>query len=227
MRAKLFLLLLLFCCGTFFFPSTAPSLDYPTREVEWIIQFAPGSASDQFSRVVCKFAEKHVGKPLIVVNKPGGGGMLGYSILAAAKPDGYTIGHLGNRTIMGPYLTKGATFTKDSFRPIGRYAYLDHVLFVKKGGPYDLPLKELEKKAKEGTKKITIGSTPQWGGPDVIRAIFEDLAGIQFNPISFPGGGAESVPALLGGHVDLLISNPGDFYALYKGGKFNLISLAG
>ena len=225
MRTKI-ILILLFVFAIFLIPKDGPTLDYPTREIEWIVYLGAGSNTDQLSRVVTKFAEKQVGKPIVVVNKPGGGGMLGYSLLAAAKPDGYTIGHLANRSIMGPYLVKGATFNKDSFRLIGRYAGLDHGLFVRKGGPYDLPLKELVKKAKEMPKKITIGGTPQWGGPDFARAIFEDEAGIEFNTISFPGGGGESVPALLGGHVDLLVSTSVDFLPLYRAGKFNVLALA-
>ncbi len=221
-----FILILLFLFAAFLIPKETPALDYPTREIEWIIAFAPGSNTDQLSRVAAKFAEKHVGKPIVPVNKPGGGGMLGYSLVAAAKPDGYTIGHLSNRTIFGPLLVKGPTFNKESFRLIGRYAYGPHALIARKGGPYDLPLKELVKKAKEMPKKITIGATPSWGAPDCIRVIFEQEAGIELNPISFPGGGGEFVPALLGGHVDLLVGGGGDFAALYKAGRFNLLAMA-
>ncbi len=225
MRTKI-ILILLFVFAICLIPKDGPTLDYPTREIEWIVYLGAGSNTDQHSRVVAKFGESYVGKPIVVVNKAGGGGMLGLSLLAAAKPDGYTIGHLSNRSIVGPYLVKGATFTKDSFRLIGRYAYGPQALFVRKGGPYDLPLKELVKKAKEMPKKITIGASPAWGTGDFIRVIFEQEAGIELNPISFPGGGGEFVPALLGGHLDLSIGGGGDFDALYKAGRLNLLAIA-
>jgi tripartite-type tricarboxylate transporter receptor subunit TctC len=89
---------------------------------------------------------------------PGGGGARGFAALAAAKPDGYTIGLLSQGVIARPYLLKGITFHyKKSFRVICQIDYSSEALFTKKGGPYDIPLKDFVKKAKEKPETIKVG----------------------------------------------------------------------
>jgi len=122
--------------GLSLIPGAAFSLDYPTREIEFIAPFAPGSSSDSFSRLAAKFGEKYAGKPIVVVNKTGGGGVLGYSSLAAAKPDGYTIGLLAQSVLVHQYLLKGVTYNyKKDFRVIAQVDYSAEAFFTKKGGP--------------------------------------------------------------------------------------------
>jgi len=197
------------------------ALDYPKREIEYIVAYAPGSTTDNLARVAVKFGEKYVGKPIVIVNKPGGG--RGWAALAAAKPDGYTIGGISNVIIAHAYLLKGVTYNLRSFRPITRIGYGLCGLFVKKGGPYDIPLKELIKKAKERPDTIRAGIGGTWAIADFVRGLFEDVADIKTLRIPFPGVG-EVIPALLGGHVDIEYGS--EWGPLYKAGKLNVLALA-
>jgi len=202
------------------------ALDYPTREIEFIAAFAPGSNTDNFARLAAKFGEKYVGKPIVVVNKPGGGGARGFTALATAKPDGYTIGLLSQSVIAHPYLLKGITFHyKKSFKMVAQIDYSAQGLCVKKGGQWDIPLQEFVKKAKEkpGTIKVGIGGT--WTAQDFVRAIFEEEAGIQLINVRFPGA-AETVPNLLGGHIDCFIGPASEWSHLYKGGKVTVLAVS-
>lgn len=132
----------------FLAPMSAIGSDYPTREIEFIAGYAPGSNTDNFARLAGKYGEKYVGKPIVVVNKPPAA--RGFAALAAAKPDGYTLGIISNSTIGQQYLLKGVTFHyRKSYRVICQIDYSAEGVFTKKGGPYDIPLKELVKKAKE------------------------------------------------------------------------------
>ncbi len=201
------------------------SLDYPTREIEFVCAFGAGSNGDIFSRLAAKFVEKHLGKPVLVVNKTGGSGVRGYTALATAKPDGYTIGLLSPSALSQPFLVKGVTFNRQSFRAIAQEDYSPVAIFTRKGGPWDVPLKELVRKAKEKPESIKVGVAATWGAHDFLRAIFEEESGAKFLRVPFPGA-AEAMPALLGGHVDIEIGAAGEWSGLYKGGKVNVLALA-
>ena len=81
---RLLLVAVSLVCGISLVTNEAFTLDYPTREIEFIAGFAPGSNTDLFARLAAKYGEKYVGKPIIVVNKPGGGGALGFEMLACS-----------------------------------------------------------------------------------------------------------------------------------------------
>jgi tripartite-type tricarboxylate transporter receptor subunit TctC len=217
-------LILAFLASTFPLPILA--LDYPTREIEFIAAFAPGSNTDHFARLAARFGEKHLGKPIVVVNKPGGGGARGFAALASAKPDGYTLGLLSQGVIGQPYLMKGVTINyRKNFRIICQIDYSAQGFYVKKGGPYDVSLPELIKKAKDkpGTIKVGIGGT--WTAQDFVRAIFEDETGVKLVRVPFPGA-AEAIPAILGGHIDAVIGPASEWTPLYKGSKVSVLGLS-
>ena len=206
-------------------PGTVFCADYPTREIELISGFGPGSSNDSTARMVAKFSEKYVGKPIVVVNKPGGGGTRGYSSLAAAKPDGYTLANVNTAVVFTPYLVKGVTYHyRKSFKFISQTSYMPIGLYVKKGGAFDIPLKELIKKAKEKPNTIKVGVGGTWVPEDMTRAVFEDQAGIQCIRVPFSGGGSESVPALLGGHTDINYGGSSHWAELYRAGKLNVLA---
>ena len=63
----------------------------PTKDIKVIVAYKAGSGTDTGARVLCKDAEKFVGKTLVIENKPGADGKIGWTELSKAKPDGYTI----------------------------------------------------------------------------------------------------------------------------------------
>jgi tripartite-type tricarboxylate transporter receptor subunit TctC len=198
--------------------------DYPTREIISIAAYGPGSVIDGAARFIAQYGEKYVGKPIIVDNKVGGGGVLGYTVIANAKPDGYTIGILANGIIGYPLLVKGATLHyKKSYEIICQIDSYGAALYVKKGGPYDIPLKEFVKRAKEKPDTITVGVTNPGTIQDTSRAIFEDQAGISLVRVPFPQAG-DLAPAVLGGHVDSGIGQ--DWVTLYRGGKLSVLAVS-
>jgi tripartite-type tricarboxylate transporter receptor subunit TctC len=207
-------------------PAVSVAADYPTREIEFVAAFAPGSNTDNFARLAAKFGEKYLGKPVVVVNKPGGGGARGFLSISSAKPDGYTIGLLSQAVIAQPYLLKGITFHyKKNFRLISQIDYSAQGLCVKKGGPWDIPLKEFIKKAKEKPDTIKVGIGGTWTAQDFARAIFEDEAEIKLINVRFPGA-AEAVPNLLGGHLDCYIGPSAEWSHLFKGGKITVLAVS-
>lgn len=227
MRGKIFFILFSLAGLISFGPSDALSLEYPTREIEFIVGFPPGSTVDHVGRLICKFGEKYAGKPMVVANKPGGGGTRGFSSLAVAKPDGYTIGLVSQSAILQPYLMKGVTFNyKKSFRIICEIAYTAEGIYVKKGGPFDMPFPEIIKRAKEKPNTIKAGVGGTWTGSDVVRLIVEDATGAKFIRIPHPAGGQDLIPGVLGGHLDFAIGEGAQWAPLYKAGKFNVLAVS-
>ncbi len=123
MRIKILsIILCLVLLGSIVPSKSAFGLDYPTREIEFIAGYGPGSNTDNFARLAAKFGEKHMGKPIVVVNKPPAA--RGFVVRAAAKPDGFTIGIISNSTIGQQYPLKGVTFHyRKSYRVICQIDY--------------------------------------------------------------------------------------------------------
>ena len=214
----------LFALCAFFLLPAAGALDYPTREIEFFAGYAPGSNTDNFARLAGRYGEKYVGKPIVVINKPPAA--RGFAALAAAKPDGYTLGIISNSTIGQHYLLKGVTFHyRKSYRVICQIDYSAEGLYVKKGGPFDIPLKEIVRTAKEKPETIKVGIGGAWTAQDFTRAVFEEEAGVRFLRIIYPGA-AEAIPNLLGGHVDLEFGPASEWASLYKAGKVNVLGVS-
>jgi len=98
MKFFLFVLVFLFC-------ETAKAQTYPVKPIRLVVPFAPGGSSSIVARAVAAEMEKGLGQPIVVDNKPGGGGNVAMLEVARADPDGYTliIGHVGSLA-MNPYM---------------------------------------------------------------------------------------------------------------------------
>jgi tripartite-type tricarboxylate transporter receptor subunit TctC len=114
---------------------------------------------------------------------------------------------------------------RKSYRVICQIDYSAEGLFVKKGGLFDIPLKEIVKKAKERPETIKVGIGGLWTAQDFARAIFEEEAGVKFLKVPFPGA-AEAIPALLGGHVDIEFGPASEWAHLYRAGKVNVLGVS-
>ena len=75
-------------------PAAWGQSDYPSRPITFLVGYPPGGLSDLTARAIAKAAEKALGQPIIVTNKPGASSSLQMGLLAQAKPDGYTIGYM-------------------------------------------------------------------------------------------------------------------------------------
>src|SRR3990172_3777949 len=105
--AIFFCLIPAFCFITEGFPQDSEVARYPQRPISLIVPFSAGGTVDLAFRLVAKEAERHLGQPIVVVNKPGGGGTVGVAAVATAKPDGYTIGQAPGQTVfVMPFLEK-------------------------------------------------------------------------------------------------------------------------
>lgn len=197
---------------------------YPEKPITLIVQSSAGGGSDIFARTLAAAIQKDklLPQPIVVENKPGGSGGIAYAYVAGKKKDPYYILTTTPSFLTTPILGKTPVGLKD-FTPIANFAFDEFMLMVGTASKFKT-LSEIVAYAKANPKKITIGGT-QFGGSDSMAIYsFEKAAGVKFNYIVFNSGG-EVNAALLGGHVDLASTNPGEALELYKAGKVKLLGV--
>jgi len=202
---------------------SGPALaQFPAKEVSIVIPYAAGGATDLVFRALAANTGKYLGKAVVVVNKPGGGGAVGVVDVMQSKPDGYTLLSAITPLTILPHQVKTA-FTYRDFEPVINVVQ-DPVMFqVRADAPWKT-LKEFLDYAKRSPGLITVGNSGAGGGVHLIALAFEKAAGVQFNHIPFAGGGP-SVSALLGGHINAVSVSPPEGIAQVKAGKLRIIAL--
>ena len=212
-------MLLTLACGL-----AAPGFaqQFPAKEVQIIIPYAPGGATDLVFRALAASTQKYLGKAVVVVNRAGGGGAVGFTEVAQAKPDGYTLVSIITPVTILPHQVKTA-FTYQSFAPIINVVQDPAMLQVRADAPWK-SLDEFLGYARTNPGMITVGNSGAGGGVHLIALAFEKAAGVKLNHIPFAGGGP-SVTALLGGHVHAVSVSPPEGIAHVKAGKLRIMAL--
>ena len=192
--------------------------NFPTKPITLVVHAAAGGGSDIFARTLSAAfdKEKLLSQPIVVENKPGGSGAIAFAYVAGKKADPHFLLTAVTSFLTTPILRK-SQFTPKDFTPIANFAFDEYMVIAKAGGKYK-SMKDVIADAKASPKKVTVGGT-QLGSSDSICAyLIEKVAGVQFNFIVFNSGG-EVNAALMGGHIDLAVSNPGEALELAKAGK--------
>ena len=191
---------------------------FPEKPITLVVHSAAGGGSDIFARTLSAAfdKEKLLPQPIVVENKPGGSGAIAFAYVGGKKGDPHFLLTAVTSFLTTPILRKSQITPKD-FTPIANFAFDEYMVIVKAGGKYK-SMKDVVTDAKANPKKITVGGT-QLGSSDSICAyLVEKEAGVQFNFIVFNSGG-EVNAALMGGHIDLAVSNPGEALELAKANK--------
>jgi tripartite-type tricarboxylate transporter receptor subunit TctC len=199
---------------------------FPEKPVKILVGFAPGGMTDIQARILAKHAEKLLGAKMIVENMPGGGGIVSWTAVSKAEPDGYTLGFLSNGTLTAKYTVKDVMFTYKDFEPLANLATGGVHLLAKKDGKYDLPLPKLVAYIKEHPKEVRVGLSGAYNANDFTRIQFERAAGIELPRVPFKGD-SEVITALLGGHIALgeITAIPAGL-SLYQAGKINSLAVS-
>lgn len=218
----LFLTFLMFTLPFRLFAQQTEQARYPTRPITFIVPVAAGATSDLAVRLISKEAERFLGQPIVVVNKPGASFTVGIAAIASAKPDGYTIGYTGHPGMFVAPLTEKIPYhpIKD-LRQIMQFGSMNVSVTVKGNSPFKT-FKDIVAFAHKEPKKLTYGS----GGVGSFGYLaMEQIARrekVEFAHIPFKGS-PEIQAALLGGHI---LVGTGDFtYGLLDAGQIRLILL--
>jgi tripartite-type tricarboxylate transporter receptor subunit TctC len=166
-----------------------------------IVAFSAGGGTDIAARTLVPFIEEHLGDgaSIVVVNRPGAGGEVGFTELAQAAPDGYTIGFINTPNLVSIPIERSARYSLDDIQPVANVIY-DPAAFSVLPGSEIQSLDDLVAYATENPGQVTHGTTGL-GSDDHLAALeFERLAGVTLRHIPFSGQ-ADVRAAALGGHV--------------------------
>lgn len=196
--------------------------EFPTKEVQIIIPWAAGGATDLIFRALAATTGKYLGKAVVVVNRPGGAGAVGYTEAMKAPPDGYTLVSAITPLTILPHQVRTA-FTYKNFEPVINVVKDPGMFLVRSDAPWK-GLSDFLDYAKKNPGMITVGNSGAGGGVHLIALAFEKAAAVKFNHIPFSGGGP-SVTAILGGHVNAVSVSPPEGIEHVKAGKLKIIAL--
>ena len=199
-------LVALFLSGLLVSPAAAA---YPEKPINMVIAFTAGGSSDVQARIMQKYWNKYAPQPWVFVYKPGAGGILGFTEIAKARPDGYTVGGLNVPHIVLQSLAQNAQYTPDSFRYICQVVNDPQCIAVRKDSPFK-SAPEIIAHAKAHPGKIKVGLVGPLSGHHLMfldyQKKFPDakLTGV------FYKGAADQNAALLGGEIDMIFGNIND-----------------
>jgi tripartite-type tricarboxylate transporter receptor subunit TctC len=206
-------------------PAAPAQEDYPGRKpIEFVVLFPAGSSADVTARVLAEGMAKQLGTHIVVVNRPGGGGAVGYKYAAAQAADGH---HLvwNSNSISTNYHTGTLPFDYRAFAPVARVQIETPLLFVRGEAPWK-SLRDILQQAKMSPGKLTVGNSG-FGSQTHLSSVWLFKAS-GFQVVDVPFNAAQVVPSLLGGHVDAVVQLPGALAGLVNAGTVRaLVALSG
>jgi len=204
---------------------SAYAADYPTKPITLMIPYAAGGSTDVGGRIVAAIAEKMIGQPIVVVNKAGAGGQIGWTELARQKPDGYYIGYINLPHILTTVLDpeRKAIFKAEDIVPIISQALDPTTVSVRPDSPWKT-LKDLIDDAKKKPGQIPAGIVGYLQDDEIGYLQLAEAAGAEMRKVYFDSA-APAITALLGGHVEVLFCTVGDNYTQWKAGRIRMLTI--
>ncbi len=211
-------LLLLFSVPGSGFPQ-----DFPNKPITVYCGQEAGATTDLTARALADGAQKELGMPVVVDNKPGGGFTVAATLLANKKPDGYTLG-----TISSAAFTTRHLMLKVAYDPFKDFTYiLAYGLYpggicVREDSPFKT-LQDLLEYARKNPAALSYSSSGTGSHQQLAVEFLAKQAGLKFKHVPFKGG-APACTALIGGHVDFT-AGAGIHLHYLKQGTFRMLAV--
>ncbi|MUL42611.1 tripartite tricarboxylate transporter substrate binding protein [Streptomonospora sp. PA3] len=191
-------------CATRSAPAGGDVADYPTRSITYTLPFDPGGESDITARLQQQPLEEALGVSVVVTNRPGGGGAVGWSELVhQTRPDGYSLmGANVPHVILQPLARGQAGYETDQINWAYIFQSTPNALVVSGDGPFRT-VDDFIAKAK--TEKLSLGGSGSYSANHIGALALAQESGADVTYVPFSGTAAAS-PALLGGQVDGLMT---------------------
>ena len=204
----------------------AAQLDFPTKPVRIIVNFATGGPSDIVARLLGHQLTALWGKAVVVENMPGAAGMIGGQRAAMATPDGYTLLFSGSSPIViSPSLYEKLPY--DPLRdlaPVSQICAIPNVLVVHPGVPAK-SVQELVALAKAQPGQFTFASSGSGSASHMAGELFKARAGLDIRHVPYKGTGA-TIPDLLGGRITMTVAPMATLLPLVRDGKLRALGVA-
>jgi len=199
---------------------------YPSKPITGIVPMAAGGSTDLLARTVERFWTKYSKQPLVIVNKPGGGGVVGTEGVVRSRPDGYTLylGYGSGHDVVMPSLQKMPYDPLKDLVPVARLSIHSVVIVTGANSPFN-SIKDVVAWSKKEGKPVTTAVSVKAGAVDLALTSFGKAAGINIVTVPFSGG-AEATTALAGGHLMIGGGHPSEIIPHIKAGRFKALAVA-
>jgi tripartite-type tricarboxylate transporter receptor subunit TctC len=202
------------------FPLSAWAQDYPNKPITLYCSYVAGATTDITARALAAGAEKLLGVPVMVENKPGGNSTVCASLLATKKPDGYTLAVMASGVVdQMPLVYKVSYDPFDSFTPLIQYSrWIGGVCVLSES-----PIKTIEEfiKYSKAHPGMTYGSPGMYSQQHLAVHLLGECKGLPIKHIPYKGG-SEAITAFLGKHTDF-IAGSGSHIPYVRQGAFRLL----
>jgi tripartite-type tricarboxylate transporter receptor subunit TctC len=197
--------------------------NYPNQTIRLIVPFAAGGLPDTVARIVAQSLQEKVKQSVVVENRPGGGGSVGALALAGAPADGYQFIVTDNSFLsINPSMYKSLTYNPKDFITVARLATAPLFLAAHPKLPVKT-MKEFIAYAKANPGKINYGSSGVGSTHHLSMEAIKAQLKLDMAHVPFKGTG-QSVPALLGGHVEILFSAYPSLASAVTGNKVAILA---
>ncbi|HLX80601.1 MAG TPA: tripartite tricarboxylate transporter substrate binding protein [Burkholderiales bacterium] len=199
--------------------------NYPEQPVRILVGFTPGVAPDVAARLLADKLAEALAKPVVVENVTGAGGNIGALRVAKAAPDGYTLGMVGNGSLIfspSMYDKLGFDPIKD-FAPISQMFVAANVLVVPISSPAKT-LPELVALARALPGKLTYAHAGAGTSQHLAAELFKSMAKLEIEPIAYRGT-TVLLPDLLAGRVSMSFGNVVNVLPLVRDGKLRAFAV--
>lgn len=201
-------LLLALLSVSFLYAGSAAAQDYPTKPIRLIIPFPPGGSTDVSFRIWAPGLAENLGQQVVIDNRSGGLGTIGWNLVAKSQPDGYTLGAVLIPFVTIPFLISKMPYdTEKDLVPVSLTALVPYVLSVHPSVPAR-SVKELIALARAKPGVLNYGSAGNGSSSHLITELFIDVTGAKMMHVPYKGGGPQVVSAVGGEVVAVFVPVP-------------------
>src|SRR3954468_455216 len=197
---------------------------WPAKPITLVVGSAPGGSNDTFARAIGKKLAEALGQPVVVDNKPAGGGVIANAFVAKAPPDGY------NLVVLSSTFTTGAAIRTNlqydavkSFKPVAMLGKGPLLVTVPTESPYKT-IGELVAAARANPGKLNYGTSGTGSINHFATELFAAGAGIKITHVPYKGMGLATTD-LLAGQIQMLVASAPSLLAQVKGGRMRALAV--
>jgi tripartite-type tricarboxylate transporter receptor subunit TctC len=204
MKLNAIILRAAFAGAALFSATNGLAQDYPSRDITFIVPYAPGGSTDPISRQVASQLEKELKGSINVENKPGGSATMWVLDRSSARSQTATRLALSSNSALAyqPLVNKSITWKSPAdYQSIVTLVKLPAIITVKADSPYKT-FEEFVEAARKNPGKIRVAVSGYRTAPDLVIQELNKVANIRLATVPFTGGGGEALIALLGGRVE-------------------------
>jgi tripartite-type tricarboxylate transporter receptor subunit TctC len=215
--------LLAVACVTSMAASTSAA-DYPVKPIRLIVPSGAGGTPDINARMLAAELTTQMGKQVVVDNRGGASGIMGYEAIARAEPDGYTLGFAGFPFVINPLMYKKLPYdTQKDFVPVIRKFQITNVITVNNGLPVR-SVKDLVEYARANPGKLSFGSAGSGTSQQLAIELLKMMTGTQIVQITYRGI-QQATTDVISGQVHIVCDNMASIMPHVRAGRLRSIAV--